>query len=40
MKLKTKIVKALLNTQIVSKLIDKYLAKQSVIDIANSFKFD
>lgn len=38
--MKTKILKALLNTRIVSKLINKYLAKQSVIDIANSFKFD
>ena len=35
-----KIKKALLNTRLAAKLIDKYLAKQSIIDIANSFKFD
>jgi hypothetical protein len=38
--MKTKILKALLNTKLAGKLIQKYLAKQSVIDIANSFKFD
>lgn len=38
--MRTKIVKALLNTKLAAKLIDKYLAKQSTIDIANSFKFD
>ena len=36
----SKIKKALLNTKLATKLIDKYLAKQSIIDIANSFKFD
>lgn len=36
----SKITKALLNTKLAAKLIDKYLAKQSIIDIANSFKFD
>lgn len=36
----SKIVKALLNTELADTLIDKYLAKQSIIDIANSFKFD
>ncbi len=40
MKMKTKLVKALLNTKLAAKLIDKYLAKQSIIDIADSFKFD
>ena len=35
-----KIKRALLNTKLAAKLIDKYLAKQSIIDIANSFKFD
>lgn len=34
------IIKALLNTPLADKLIDKYLAKQTIIDIANSFKFD
>lgn len=36
----SEIIKALLNTELADKLIDKYLAKQSIIDIANSFKFD
>lgn len=36
----SKLKKALLNTKLAVKLIDKYLAKQSTIDIANSFKFD
>lgn len=36
----SKIKKALLNTKLADKIIDKYLAKQTVIDIANSFKFD
>lgn len=35
-----KIKRALLNTKLAAKLIDKYLAKQSIIDIANSFNFD
>lgn len=35
-----KIKEALLNTKLANKIIDKYLAKQTVIDIANSFKFD
>ena len=35
-----KIKEALLNTKLADKIIDKYLAKQTVIDIANSFKFD
>ena len=38
--MKAKIIKALLNTKIADKLINKYLAKQSIIDIANSFNFD
>ncbi len=38
--MKTKIIKALLRTKLADKLINKFLAKQSVIDIANSFKFD
>lgn len=38
--MRAKIIKALLNTKLAGKLIDKYLAKQSIIDIANSFKFD
>lgn len=32
-----KIIKALLNTQIANKLIDKYLKEQSAIEIANHF---
>lgn len=36
----TKLKKTLLNTKLAVKLIDKYLAKRSTIDIANSFKFD
>lgn len=32
-----KIIKALLNTRIAGNLIDKYLAKQSVIKKANHF---
>lgn len=35
-----KIKEALLNTKLADKIIDKYLAKRTVIDIANSFKFD
>lgn len=33
----SKIIKALLNTRIADNLIDKYLAKQSVIKRANHF---
>lgn len=40
MKIKTKIIKALLNTKLADKLIDKYLAKQTPIDIANNFYFN
>ena len=34
--MKTKIVRALLNTKLADKLIDKYLSKRSVIEIANT----
>ena len=36
----SKIKRALLNTKLATRLIDTYLAKQTIIDIANSFKFD
>ena len=32
-----KIIKALLNTKLADKLIDKYLKEQSAIEIANHF---
>ena len=35
-----KIKKALLSTKIADKLIDKYLSKRSITDIANSFYKD
>ena len=34
--MKTKIIRALLNTKLADKLIDKYLSKRSVIEIANT----
>lgn len=35
-----KIIKALLNTKLADKLIDKYLSKRSVIEIANTISKD
>lgn len=35
-----KIIRALLNTKLAAKLIDKYLSKRSITDIANSFYKD
>lgn len=34
--MKTKIIKALLSTKIADKLIDKYLSKRSIIEIADT----
>lgn len=34
--MKDKIIRALLNTRLAAKLIDKYLAKRPIIEIANS----
>ena len=36
----SKIKRALLNTKIATKLIDKYLSKRSIIQIANSINKD
>lgn len=36
----SKIKRALLNTKIADKLIDKYLSKRSIIQIANSINKD
>lgn len=35
-----KIIKALLNTKLADKLIDKYLSKRSVLEIANTISKD
>ena len=37
---KEKIIRALLNTKLADKLIDKYLNKRSIIEIANSINKD
>ena len=38
--MKTKIIGALLNTRLAGKLIDKYLSKRSIIEIANTISKD
>ena len=37
---KEKIIEHLLNTQLADKLIDKYLSKRSIIEIANTISKD
>ena len=38
--MKSKIIRAMLNTSLVSKLIDKYLNNRSIIQIANTILKD
>lgn len=38
--MKENIIKALLNTKLADKLIDKYLSKRSIIEIANTISKD
>ncbi len=38
--MKAKIIRALLNTKLAGKLIDKYLNKRSIIEIANTISKD
>lgn len=38
--MKAKIIRALLNTKIADKLIDKYLSKRSIVEIANTISKD
>lgn len=38
--MKEKILKRLLNTRLADKLIDKYLSKRSIIEIANTISKD
>ena len=38
--MKVKIIKRLLNTKLAEKLIDKYLSKRTVIEIANTISKD
>ena len=40
MKAKEKIIRALLNTKLAAKLIDKYLNNRSIIEIANTINKD
>ena len=38
--MKQKIIRAILNTKLVAKLIDKYLSNRSIIEIANTISKD
>lgn len=38
--MKQKIIRAILNTKLAAKLIDKYLSNHSIIEIANSISKD
>nr|DAF53482.1 MAG TPA: NADH-ubiquinone oxidoreductase chain 3 [Siphoviridae sp. ct5wd11] len=38
--MKQKIIRAILNTKLAAKLIDKYLSNRSIIEIANSISKD